>query len=206
MPLAETTREVVLAIDVIPQGVLLDPDYHIFRKVPPDDIIPTPGRTRAGNAFASVLPAGEVAKQYTELKNIFEGSFDEEGDDRLAFRAGDMDASQLTNHCLLILGDAVHDSQVRAFLGERNFPVHFAADGFEFEGVTYLEPGQSVLATFGHPGVEGGGVTVLFANSREAIPAAYLIPFYADSLVIFEDGHPKVRSDFERFNEVIVEK
>ncbi len=194
-----------LTVDAAPERVVLDPDYHIFRKVRPDDIIPTTGSTRDGHAFASILPAGEPSSQYTQLKTIFEGSFDEEGDDRLAFTAGDVDASQLTNHCLLILGDAVHDSQVRAFLGEMSFPVHFAADGFEFDGVTYSKPGQSVLATFGHPGVEGGGVTVLFANSREAIPAAYLIPFYADSLVIFEDGHPTVRSDFERFNEVIVE-
>jgi hypothetical protein len=194
-----------LTVEAAPERVVLDPDYHIFRKVPPDEILPTTARTRTGHSFASVLPAGEPAKQYTELKTIFEGSFDDPADDRLAFTAGEVDASQLGNHCVLILGDAVHDSQVRAFLVEMDFPVHFAGDGFEFDGITYTKPGHSVLATFGHPGVEGGGVTVLFANSREAIPAAYLIPFYDNSMVIFEDGRPTVRQDFEQFSEVVVE-
>lgn len=192
-------------VDAAPQRVILDPDYHLFRKVSPNEVLPTTARTRSGNAFASILPAGEPAKQYLELKSIFEGSFDEPGDDVRAFTAGAIDASQLGTHNLLILGEAVHDPPVQAFFAGIGFPVRFDAGGFELEGERYASPAHSVLATFGHPGVPGGGVTVLFANSKDAIPPAMLIPFYDNSLIIFENGKPIVRRDFEQYSAITVD-
>jgi hypothetical protein len=55
------------------------------------------------------------------------------------------------------------------------------------------------------PGVSGGGVTVLYANSQEATPAANVIPMYDRGLVIFKDRRPILRHDFERRHVVRVE-
>jgi hypothetical protein len=93
------------------------------------------------------------------------------------------------------------------------FPVSFddacperRRKGFEFEGTDYDDPGDAVLCTIHHPGVPGGGVTVVYANSEAAIPKAMNVPMYEHSLLIFRNGRPVVRHDFEKPRIVSVER
>jgi len=51
-----------------------------------------------------------------------------------------------------------------------------------------------------------GGVTVVFANSEAAIPKAVNVPMYEHSLVIFRNGRPIIRRDFEKPKIVSVER
>jgi len=41
-------------------------------------------------------------------------------------------------------------------------------------------------------------VSVVYANSEAAIPKAMNVPMYEHSLVIFRNGRPAVRHDFEK--------
>lgn len=183
-------------INVVPQTVEVDPDYHIFRKVSPSDIIPTTSSTRFGSAFVTVIPAEEMAASYEDIRAIFEKSFTAE--ERTVRLAGDIETGALAERCALILGAAVRDSYVGAFLDAVEFPVRFTKRCFVFDGVTYADPGDAVLCTVTHPGVAGGGVTVVFANSEAAIPIPMFLPMYDRSLVIFKDRRPILRRDFER--------
>ena len=117
---------------------------------------------------------------------------------------GDIETGALAERCALILGNAVRDSYVGAFLDAIELPVRFTRKCFEFDGVTYPDPGYAVLCTVVHPGVDGGGVTVVFANSEEAIPPAMFLPMYDRSLVIFKNGRPILRRDFELRNRVTI--
>ncbi len=84
--------------------------------------------------------------------------------------------------------------------------MRFTDQGFEFDGVTYADAEHAVLCTVAHPGVEGGGVTVLYANSEGAIPSARGVPMYDRSLVIFKNRRPILRRDFERHRIMQVER
>jgi len=198
----EAERAITVPIDVLPLTVEADPDYHIFRKIPLDLIVPTTAATRFGDAFICIRPAGEVNEAYRTVQNIFERSF--EAHERLAAVAGEIDDGALAERCVLILGDAGSDTYVAAFLGAIEFPVRCFAGGFEFDGTEYTDAGDAVLCTARHPGVAGGGVTLLYANSDRAIPKPFNVPMYDHSLVIFRDQTPTVRRDFEPQNVVPV--
>ena len=84
------------------------------------------------------------------------------------------------------------------------FPVTWDENGFEVSGVRYDDPKDSLLCTVAHPGVPGGGITVVFANSEDAAPKGMNIPMYEHSLIIFENSRPTVRLDFEKHQSVAV--
>ena len=189
------TRTLTVPVSVIPTRVELDPDYQLFRRVSQNDIIPTTGCTRYGTAFASVLPAGEVPEAYTQLRSMFESSF--EPHERIALIAGTIQEGALAERCALIVGEAVRDPYVAGFLTAIEFPVRFTNTGFEFQGTRYEDPEDAILCTVSHPGVSGGGVTVVLANSQQAMPPAMNIPMYDRSLVVFKNGSPTLRHDFE---------
>lgn len=204
LPVSTESEEISVPLEVVPMSVELDPEYHVFRRVPLDEIVPTTAGTRYGSAFACVLPTGEVHESYTSLQSIFQRSFEE--DEYITRTVGSIETGALAERCALILGDAVHDPYVAGFLSAIEFPVRFTDEGFEFDGVTYADAGHALLCTVAHPGVAGGGVTVLYANSEEAIPSARGVPMYDRSLVIFEKRRPILRRDFEQHRIVQVER
>jgi len=196
-------QTVGIPLDAAPVTVELDPDYHVFRRMPPDAIIPTTAATMRGKSLATVLPAGHVPEAYDAMRSIFESGVAQGS--RHILVTGEIGPGRLAESCVVILGEAVRDEYVAAFLEAIEFPVHWRSDGFEFEGVGYNDPGHALLCTSLHPGVEGGGVTVVFANSEAALPKPANIPMYDRSLVIFNDRTPIVRKDFESRKIVRVE-
>jgi hypothetical protein len=177
-----------------------DPDYHFLRHVALEEIVPTTAATRRGPALVVVLPTGGVQEAYVATQAVFESSY--AAAKRIVRAAGSIEGGALADRCVLILGGAVRDPYVEGFLRAIEFPVGWTSEAFEFEGKAYNSPGDAVLCTSRHPGVPGGGVTVLYANSDAAIPRASAVPMYEHSLVIFRDGRPVLRRDFERPNVV----
>lgn len=179
-----------------PISVELDPDYQIFRRISPEFILPTTSSTRSGTAFTVVLPQGDVPEQLQKLSKTFQSSF--EPNERVVKSAAEVRADKdLAERCALILGEAVREPTVNAFLAAIEFPVRWSDEGFAFEDQEFVEPGHAIMCTVRHPGVPGGGVTVVYGNSEAGIPRAELIPFYENSMVIFKDGIPVLRRDFE---------
>ncbi len=204
LALSSPIAELNIPIDVVPTTVEIDPDYQIFRKVPLDDIIPTTASTRAGDALMTVLPAGTLADGLAQVQSVFESSYDEK--DRYVMQTSSIEQGALASRCVLILGEAVRDPYVEAFLSAIEFPVHFSSDGFEYKGVAYTSPADGILITVRHPGVVGGGVTIVYGNSDEAAPKASLIPFYEHSVVIFKNRRAVSRHDIELHHVVTVDR
>lgn len=195
IPLASESHSVNVSIPFPPDEIILDSDYHTLRKVAPGELVPTTAATRRGAAFAVVTAPGEIPDEYAKLKKSFESSF--EPAKRIERTVGEIEEAALAERSTLFLGDAVRDPYVEAFLTAIEFPVTWSEDEFEFDDEVYDDPGDAVLCTIRHPGVSGGGVTVVFANSTVAIPKANFIPMYEHSLVIFRDGKPVLKQDFE---------
>ncbi|MFQ5463977.1 MAG: hypothetical protein ACE5E5_15300, partial [Phycisphaerae bacterium] len=193
--LSQSKADVRIEMVDPPDSIQIDPDYHIFRKVSINEIIPTTNKTRAGDGLLTLLPDDDVYEKYESVQSIFESSFDD--DEHGAVAAADINEAVLSDQSLLILGSAVHHPAVQELLGELGSEVAWTSDGFKFDGALYNDPGDAILCTFANPKLEKGGITVVYANSEEAIPKPMNIPFYDRSLVIFQNGVAKVRADFE---------
>jgi hypothetical protein len=193
--LNRAVQTVTIPLNVIPLTVELDPDYHVFRRIALEEIVPTTASTRRAKSLVSVMPGPEVAAEYRSVQSQFESRIP--SDQRASYLPGAVPAGKLAEHAVLILGNAVRDPLVEAFLSAVEFPVEWFDDGFEYDGEFYDEPGAAVLCTVRHPDVKGAGVTVLYANSETAIPKAANVLMYDRSLVIFMDRLPILRADFE---------
>ena len=182
--------------DGTPIGVELDPDYHLFRRVPPEDVLPTTARTRRGPQLITVLPDGDHSGALEKISDVFETGLD--AANRTRRQVGELREGDLARTSALILGHAVGDAYVSGFLAAVEFPVRFTPRGFAFDGVSYEDAGDAVMGTVAHPGAVGGGITVVFANDSSALPPASILPMYDHSLVIFRNKQAVLKRDLEK--------
>ena len=194
----ETVAAVQLYLDAPPMSVVLDPDYHVFRRLPPNEIMPTTGTTLAGKQLLIVKPREGVSKFHQTVIDRF--SARKEAGDVTELAVADLAAKALAQQSVLILGDAVRNELVQALLARTNCPITWYEPGFQIEGVTYDQPGQSVLCTVHHPDAAGAAITIYDGNSEDALGRSDLLLFYRNSLVVFDttaretDGDKTYRS------------
>ena len=189
------TQEVAIACSSVPMSVEIDPDYHVFRTLPHDWLVPNIARTQHGDAFATVLPAGDLSAPLRAVQRGIESEV--LAARRTTLTVGRIGPGELAERSLLILGDAVRDPYVAGFLSAVEFPVRLTPRGFTYDGVSYEKPGHAVLCTIKHPGVSTGGITILLANSPDAWPAPCDILQSLESVVVYDRGVPVVRRDVE---------
>jgi len=173
-------------------AIELDPDYHLFRRLKPDEIMPTSSVTKRTDRLLIVVPEGELAEGYRTLRDATErdvlGDEDdpEPGHEVLVRDASEIQATELSESSLLVLGDAVSHPAVRELLARTRSPVSFGEDGFTIEGEEYSGARQAVFLTVHHPDVSEGGITVYYGNSAAALSNAQVLSFYANSLLVFD--------------------
>ena len=192
----KSEQVISIPASIRPQYVEIDPDYHIFRRVPRTHQVPTTSLTRAGNSFTTVLPIAPAPESYLDLQKEFERSFKPR--EIRALTVAELTPGILAHTSILIVGDAVRDPYVAGFLSAVEFPVQWSDSGFILDGKEYAGPDQAILASGHHPDHPEGGITVLFANSESAIPRAMLIPFYEHSIVVFDGGRATLKRDVEK--------
>lgn len=197
--------ELTLPLTVAPTAVEIDPDYHVFRRIPPDEIFPTTAATRSGKELVAVVTTEDAGGPLGTVQQVFASSFKGLGKRFLSSSGIDLSEGMLAERNVLVLGEAVRSRYVVAFLTAIDFPVKWTDSGFSISGVAYESADDAVLCTVRHPGVAGGGVTVVYGNSEEALPPPFNIPMYDNSLIVFDGGEPTVRLDFEPDTSVPVE-
>lgn len=203
VPLWHAVDEAVFRVEATPLSVELDPDYHVFRRVPAEHILPTTAATRGTERIAVILPEGDTAA-YDGVVEAFTSKFAD--DDVLTLRAGTFDPDDLAGRSVLICGPAVRDDWAAALLSEAWCPVSFSEGRFTFDGVTYAGAAEAVLCTVPHPQVAGGGISVVYGNTAEALPNGFNLLMYEHSLLVFRDQRPVVRRDLEYREVVEVER
>ncbi|MFH0982450.1 MAG: M1 family aminopeptidase, partial [Planctomycetota bacterium] len=150
-------EEVVRLPVAAPVLVELDPDYHVFRKVPPEQMLPTSSLTRYGKKLVILRPDGEVWKNYDLVASDFEGGNKSENTTRLA--VAEVTADALRDTGVLVLGAAVKHPVIRELLARAGCPVSWDEAGFRVGDQTYDRPGQAVLVTVRHPDDPKWGIT-----------------------------------------------
>lgn len=201
----ERTVDMVVSVDapidevVVPcesaglTAVELDPDYHVFRKLRPEEAMPTSSLTKRGEKLLIVVPAEKLSDPYQQVVDSFtravlldENDAPKKGHEVEVRKSAEVDAEDLAASSVLIIGDAVRASAVQRLLERTHSPVTWTDAGFRIEDDAYEGPGHAVLMTVHHPDREKAGVTVYLGNSTAALANARVLSFYGNSLLVFE--------------------
>ncbi len=187
--IAAAEQTVRLPTEPAPASVELDPDYHVFRKVPAEQILPTSRLTCYGKGIIIVQPDGDVWGNYALIASDFEKGNKAENTTRV--EAAEVTADALRDTGVLILGAAVHQPVVQELLARADCPVLWADSGFEVGGKTFDQPGQAVFVTMHHPDDPKLGITVYYGNDEPALANAPILGHYSNSLLVFGTAsHP----------------
>jgi hypothetical protein len=177
-----------------PEGLTaieLDPDYHLFRKLAPEETMPTSNLSRQTERLLIVLPDGDVAAPYRAVASGFRravlGPEEEphEGHDVVERVASELEARDLENTSVLILGAAVRSPVARSFLERTHSPVQWTDASFRVGDAGYSNSGEAVFFTVHHPDHPRQGVTVYYGNSETALSNAGVLTYYPNSLLVF---------------------
>ncbi|UCD73851.1 MAG: hypothetical protein JSV91_08625 [Phycisphaerales bacterium] len=153
----------------------LDPDFYLYRVLPPEQVVPLIGGTQGPGGMklisSSDRPEIEVCRQMFEL--------DDEGEN------------------LLIVGaEAVKENESLIAAGAD--PITIGDGSFTVGGVTYDQPNQAVMHTISNPEKPGRFITVFVSNGDVGWAKLRLIIHYArDTTVVWEDGEVLHRRFFE---------
>jgi hypothetical protein len=173
-----------------------DPDFHVFRRIPRNDLPPMLNLFVTDPRRLVVLPAGE-AKSIVPYRQIA---------DRLAAQqnvtiasSSKTDTSVLPANSVLLLG-APSLNPVFPW-ARRGLPggVQLGDNEFQVDGKPYRGDGMAVLFSFRNPDDPSHVVTMFYGLSDAAtMPVAPLLFYYGwNSYVVFENGKVIARGDLE---------
>ncbi len=170
------------------KAVELDPDYRLFRRLKPDEIMPTSSVTRRADELLIVTAGDEPADGYQILIDAHrrDDEDSEEEHEVTLLQANAVDAEALAETSVVIVGDAVRQPVVQELLARTRCPVSWTENGFIIEGQEYFGPREAVYLTVHHPDVADGGVTVYYGNSPAALSNARVLGYYTNSLLVFD--------------------
>jgi hypothetical protein len=172
-------------------AVELDPDYHVFRRLKPEEAMPTSALTRRGERLLIVTPGDDLAEGYQVVVDSFSQAVlgDEDkpkkGHEVVRRRAAEVTAEDLAASSVLVVGDAARQPVVGDFLARTRSPVAWGDSDFLVEGESFAGPGEAVYFTVHHPDLAEQGVTVYFGNSPAALANARVLNYYPNSLLVF---------------------
>ncbi len=208
----EPRATVTVSVATAPSSVELDPDYHVFRRLRPGEIMPTTAITRGASDLTIVVPPCDLAGHpYEGVAERFEEAVrtgETKGKVKTVVADDRLLPDALSSGGVLVLGDAVRHPAIRSLLARTVAPIRTTSDGFEIDGQSFNAPEHAVLCTVHHPDSPENGITVYFGNSKKALANASLLGFYANSLLVFEAGERTsvvLRRDFESRERVTVE-
>ena len=153
----------------------VDPDFFLYRALPPEQIVPLIGGTMGPGACRAVARSDrpEVTAYLRQIES------DPHGEN------------------LLIIGaDAV--AEYAKLIARASDPITVEPASFTVGDTTYAEPDQAVMHTMQHPDRPGRFITVFHSNGDPGWAKLRLIGFYRrDTTVIWEDGEVLQRRIFQ---------
>jgi len=156
-------------------GIEIDPDFTLYRVLPPQQIIPTiAGTTGAGGlAVAADASRPEVAELLAQL------DADDHGEN------------------LMIVGAAAAEPYA-ALLRRSSDPIELGDGQFTVGGITYDDPAVAVLHTMQHPDRPGRFITVFHSNGDAGWSRLRLVRFYTrDTTIIWAGDRVIERRTYE---------
>ena len=153
----------------------LDPDFHLYRVLPPDQIVPLIGGTmgKGGCRVAADSDRPEIASFVQQLQGEVNGE-----------------------NLLLIGLEAIREHA--DLIAPSSDPIVVDARSFTVGGVSYGRGDQAVMHTMQHPELRGRFITVFHSNGEPGWAKLRLIVHYRrDTTVVWENGEVIARRIFE---------
>jgi aminopeptidase N len=174
-----------------------DPDFHVFRRIPRNDLPPMLNLFVTDPHRLVVLPEGdtkniapyqEVARRLSKQPNVVIAS------------NGKPDAGALGTNSVLLLGGPSRNPVFKWVQRALPKSVQLGDNAFQLDGKDYRGDGMAVLLSFRNPDDPSHVVTVFYGLSDAAAgPVAPLLFYYGwNTYVVFEDGKVIARGDLEQ--------
>ncbi len=153
----------------------IDPQFSLYRVLPPDQIIPT---------IAGTTGRGGVAVACDESRPHARALLDQ------------LDPDPAGENLLIIGAPMIRDHE--SLLRRVTDPIIIDERGFIVGGVAYREPSQAVLHTMQHPDHPGRFITVFHSNGEAGWSRLRLVLFYTrDTTIVWSNGSVVARRVFE---------
>lgn len=197
VPAGNAARATTIRTLDAPKYVLADPDFLILRKIPMDHIMPTISRMGRSKSL-TIVQAEADYEPYADLANSFHDDYKDAGETRLTeVKAADVKPDDLKTGHVLFIGEACLTDAARPLLEGQ--PLAFGDGYFTVGEKRYDKPGHAVLCCINHPDDPDAIVCFYYGNSETAVKKARYATFYGgNSLVVWENGKPGLRRDFEQ--------
>ncbi|HMZ51909.1 MAG TPA: M1 family aminopeptidase, partial [Candidatus Sumerlaeota bacterium] len=190
----DSNKVIISGVSMKPNAIMLDPDYDVMRRVDIEELIPTTSAARKGDSLIVIHDETERDPLNSYI-GLYDSSYAKKTK-RVVTNLHDT-ISDWDDAGILIVGKAASSPAAASILSYADSPITFEADGFTLNGKRYTDAKYSVLATLRQPRKAGCGITVVTGNSDSALPKSSNIPFYPNSIVVFENGRPVERVDLE---------
>ncbi|MHA2620308.1 MAG: M28 family peptidase [bacterium JZ-2024 1] len=174
-----------LSVDRMPSRVELDPDYHILRRVPKDEI---PGSLNAALSTGNLLViTPEETGAYQPLIDRLKG-----------FPGVVIETAtpgrEIPSQSFLLIGRYDENPLSAAWGPMFRRIVEVTPEGPKIMGTLYNAPEDAVFIWEKHPTDPGKYGGIYWGNSAEALGRARLLPYYGwESVVVFNKGSPVFR-------------
>lgn len=195
---------VVVKVLERPKAVELDPDFRILRRIPPGDIMPTVSSIRPPRSL-TIVTALDDHEAYGTVADGLAKRYEDSDRSRIRRRgAADLTGDDLASGHVLALGRACLTPAIgRVLIGS---PLSFGDGYFMVRGRRYDKPTDAVLCCLSNEKDPGGVICLYYGNGPAALEKAAYATFYGgDSLVVFQQGRPTYREDFERTARTVVQ-
>jgi hypothetical protein len=195
LDLTERETPFIYMVDRAPLALILDPEYHVFRKIAPEALTPCLHALLEDKDKLLIYPTQGTADEIAIYRGLAEMVATRKGGKILADTAltGDL----LTQNSLFILGDARKSAPVKEWLTHLPEGFELKEDAFRLGGKEYKGEEIALLITWRNPKNPIKYLTLYFGLAPGALSRARYLFYYGwDSYVIFEKGHPIQRDDW----------
>lgn len=188
---------------IAPKFIELDPDYHVMRRVPLKDVMPTISGIGKSKNLTIVRSASDD-DAYAAVADRLEERYKKAEDTSVRkIEDSELRAEDLEQGHVLLLGEACRSPVVQAVL--EGSPLSFGDGCFRVDGKQYDKPTQEVLCCLRNEHDVGGVICFFYGNNAADLKKVNVVTYYGgNSLVAFDDGKVDLRRDFERTQRVAV--
>ncbi len=203
LALNRSTQVCVIRLLEAPEYVELDPDFHVMRRIPLKDIMPTISGISKTKSLTIVRTEEDFDAFKQAADQIEERYKDAEGTSARYIQADELTAEHLSTGHGLILGKACLAPAAQELLRGQTLSI---GEGFFTVGERrYEKATDEVLCCLRNEQDPGGVLCFYHGNSAADLKKARVVAFYGGhSLVVFEDGQAVYRQDFENVEQVKV--
>ena len=175
-----------------PLSLRVDPDYQIFRRLYPEEVVPCLNALLEDRDKILVVPERgdeESRKIYADLAKMVQ--MRKSG--RIVSEK-ELTEADVRNASVFFLGESWKNPVASRLLSSHPSPIRLREGSWTVEGESLDEGDESLLMTYPHPMQNGKWVTLYFGISPGALSRAQYIFFYGwDSYLVFKKGRPLKR-------------